>query len=53
MEDCANFTENDQYSANQYKQRANPLLSVNNLYTPLVINGNNKNKQLTANIIKL
>ncbi len=46
MEDCANFTESDQYSANQYKQRAKPLLSVNN-YTPLVINGNDKNNQLT------
>jgi hypothetical protein len=30
----------------QYKQQANPLLSINN-YTPLVISGNDKNKQLT------
>jgi len=30
----------------QYKQQANPLLSMNN-YTPLVISGNGKNKQLT------
>jgi hypothetical protein len=30
----------------QYKQQANPLLSMNN-YTPLVISVNDKNKQLT------
>jgi hypothetical protein len=30
----------------QYKQQANQLLSMHN-YTPLVINGNDKNKQLT------
>jgi hypothetical protein len=30
----------------QYKQQANPLLSMHN-YTPLVITGNDKNKQLT------
>jgi hypothetical protein len=30
----------------QYKQQANPLLSINN-YTPVVISGNDKNKQLT------
>jgi hypothetical protein len=30
----------------QYKQQANPLLSINN-YTPLVISWNNENKQLT------
>jgi hypothetical protein len=30
----------------QYKQQANPLLSMNN-YTPLMISGNDKNKQLT------
>jgi hypothetical protein len=30
----------------QYKQQANPLLSMNN-YTPLVISWNDKNKQLT------
>jgi hypothetical protein len=30
----------------QYKQQANPLLSVNN-YTPLVISRNDKNKQVT------
>jgi hypothetical protein len=30
----------------QYKQHANPLLSMHN-YTLLVINGNDKNKQLT------
>jgi hypothetical protein len=30
----------------QYKQQANPLLSMHN-YTPLVIGGNDKNKQLT------
>jgi hypothetical protein len=30
----------------QYKQQANPLLSMHN-YTPLVISGNDKNKQLT------
>jgi hypothetical protein len=30
----------------QYKQQANPLLSMHN-YTPLVIRGNDKNKQLT------
>jgi hypothetical protein len=29
----------------QYKQQANPLLSMNN-YTPLVISSNDKNKQL-------
>jgi hypothetical protein len=28
----------------QYKQQANPLLSMNN-YTPFVISGNDKNKQ--------
>jgi len=31
----------------QYKQQANPLLSMHN-YTPLVISGNDKNKQLTS-----
>jgi hypothetical protein len=30
----------------QYKQQADPLLSMNN-YTPLVISRNDKNKQLT------
>jgi hypothetical protein len=30
----------------QYKQQANPLLSMN-IYTPLVISGNDKNNQLT------
>jgi hypothetical protein len=30
----------------QYKQQANPLLSMHN-YTPLVISGNDKNKKLT------
>jgi hypothetical protein len=30
----------------QYKQQANPLLSMNK-YTPLVISRNDKNKQLT------
>jgi hypothetical protein len=30
----------------QYKQQANPLLSVHN-FTPLVISVNDKNKQLT------
>ncbi len=30
----------------QYKQQANPLLSMNN-YTPLMISENDKNKQLT------
>jgi hypothetical protein len=30
----------------QYKQQANPLLSMNN-YTPLVISRKDKNKQLT------
>jgi hypothetical protein len=30
----------------QYKQQTNPLLSMHN-YTPLVISGNDKNKQLT------
>jgi hypothetical protein len=30
----------------QYKQQANPILSMHN-YTPLVISGNDKNKQLT------
>jgi len=30
----------------QYKQQANPLLSMNK-YTPLVISRNEKNKQLT------
>jgi hypothetical protein len=30
----------------QYKQQANPILSMNN-YTPLVISRNDKNKQLT------
>jgi hypothetical protein len=30
----------------QYRQQANPLLSMNN-YTPLVISGNDTNKQLT------
>jgi hypothetical protein len=30
----------------QYKQQANPLLSMKN-YTPLLISSNNKNKQLT------
>jgi hypothetical protein len=30
----------------QYKEQANPLLSVNN-YTPLVISKNDKNKQPT------
>jgi hypothetical protein len=32
--------------ANPHTQEANPLLSVNN-YTPLLISGNYKNKQLT------
>jgi hypothetical protein len=31
----------------QYKQQAYPLLSMHN-YTPLVISGNDKNKQLTS-----
>jgi hypothetical protein len=33
----------------QYKQQANPLLSIHNYckYTPLVISRNDKNKQLT------
>jgi hypothetical protein len=30
----------------KYKQQAHSLLSINN-YTPLVISGNDKNKQLT------
>jgi hypothetical protein len=30
----------------QYKQQANPLLSMHN-YTPLVISGNDNNKQLS------
>jgi hypothetical protein len=30
----------------QYRQQANPLLSINN-YTPLVISRNDKNKLLT------
>jgi hypothetical protein len=30
----------------QYKQQANPLLSIHS-YTPLVISRNDKNKQLT------
>jgi hypothetical protein len=30
----------------QYKHQANPLLSIHN-YSPLVISGNDKNKQLT------
>jgi hypothetical protein len=30
----------------QYKQQANPLLSMHK-YTPIVISGNEKNKQLT------
>ncbi len=34
----------------QYKQQANPLLSMQN-YTPLVISGND-NKKYAANIIK-
>ncbi len=42
--------ENDHYSAKpllmQYKQQASTLLSRHN-YTPLVISGNDKNKQLT------
>jgi hypothetical protein len=50
LEDCANCTpmpeENDKYSANHYKQEANPLLSMHN-YLPLVIRGNDNNKQLT------
>ncbi len=55
LENCENFTptqeRNDQqYSANpllvQYKQQANPLLSMNN-YTSLVISWKDKNKQLT------
>jgi hypothetical protein len=56
LEDCANCTptpeETDKYSAIrqpllvQYKQQASPLLSMHN-YTPLVISGNGKNKQLT------
>jgi hypothetical protein len=55
---CENFTptpeENDQYSVNQflvqYKQPANPLLSMHAAqlrYTPVVISGNDKNKQIT------
>jgi hypothetical protein len=54
LEDCANFTpkleENNQFSQPllmQYKQQANPLLSMN-YYTPLVINGNDKNKEITV-----
>jgi hypothetical protein len=55
LEDCANFTppleENGgkkqrQPLLVQYKQQANPLLSMHN-YTPHVISGNDKNKQLT------
>jgi hypothetical protein len=33
----------------QYKQQANPLLSMNK-YTPLVIRRNDKNKQLTLTL---
>jgi hypothetical protein len=58
LEDCANCTptpeENDKYRVPvqcqpllvQYKQQDNSLLSVHN-YTPIVISGNDKNKQLT------
>ncbi len=50
LEDCANFTptpgENDQLSRQlllvQFKQQANPLLSMHN-YTPFVISGNDEN----------
>jgi hypothetical protein len=45
LEDCANFTPTPE-EHNQYKQQANPLLSIHN-YTPLVISRNDKNKQLT------
>jgi hypothetical protein len=52
---CANFTPTPEEQTNtapttlsevQYKQQANPLLSIHN-YTPLVISRNDKNEQLT------
>ncbi len=50
LNDCANFTplpeENDQPLLVQYKQQANPHISMHN-YTPTGISGNDKNKQLT------
>jgi hypothetical protein len=42
--------ENNQFSQPflmQYKQQANPLLSMQN-YTPLVISGNDKNKEIAV-----
>jgi hypothetical protein len=54
LADCANFTPTPGENKNtapfillvQYKQQANPLLSINK-YTPLVISRKDKNKQLT------
>jgi hypothetical protein len=55
LEECANFTPTLEKNGGkkqrqpllvQYKQQANPLLSMHN-YTPHVISGNDKNKQLT------
>jgi hypothetical protein len=54
LEDCANFTlyaggkqpMQRQILLMQYKQQANPLLSIDN-YTPLVIRRSDENKQLT------
>jgi hypothetical protein len=52
MEDCANFRPKPEEVRQrqpllvQYKQKAKPILSMHN-YTPLVISGYDKNKQLT------
>jgi hypothetical protein len=53
LEDCANFTPTPekrpiqrQPLLMQYNQQASTLLSTHK-YTPLVISGNDKNKQLT------
>jgi hypothetical protein len=53
LEDCANFTATPEETTHQrqpllvqFKQQANPLLSMHN-YTPLLISGNDISKQLT------
>ncbi len=55
LDDCANCMPTPRKMTNtvqhqpllvQYKPQANPILSMHN-YTPLVISGNDKNKQLT------
>ncbi len=56
LADCANFTGKQQIQRQlllvQYKQQANPLLSINN-YTPLVISRNDKSQRRLALTAKI